>query len=79
MGIKVEIVVDVCFLREHRSEDSGALSFHLNIQEGKPVVGLFFHREVNGRVLVVEVVMECTELVVLVGPDCKYIIHVSQL
>ena len=31
MGFKVEIVVSVCFLSEHRSEDSEALSLHLSI------------------------------------------------
>ena len=50
----------------------------MNIQEGNPVVRLLFHSELNGRVLAVEVVMECAEAVVLAGRDCKHIIHVSQ-
>ena len=77
VGLKVEIEVSVCLLSEHRSEDSGALSLHLNIQKGNPVVELLFYSELNGRELVVEAVMECTRAVVLVRPDCKYIIHVS--
>ena len=65
VGFKVEIVVGVCLPSEHRSEDGGAL-------------GLLFQSELNGGVLAVEVVMEFTEVVVLVGPDCKHIIYISQ-
>ena len=50
----------------------------MNIQKGNTVVGLLFHSELNGGVLAVEVVMECTEAVVLAGADCKHIIYVSQ-
>ena len=78
VGFKVEIVVGMCLLSEHRSEDGGVLSLHLNIQEGNPVVGLLFHSELNGRVLAVEVVVERAESVVLVGPECKHVIHVPQ-
>ena len=51
VGFKVEIVVGVCLISEHRSEDGGALSLYMNIQEGNPVVGRLFHSEVNERVL----------------------------
>ena len=78
VGFNVEIVVSVCFLSEHRSEDSGALPLHLNIEEGNPVARLLFHSELNGRVLAVEVVMELTEAVVLAGPDYKRIVYVPQ-
>ena len=37
-------------LPEHRSVDSGALSLHLDIQEGNPVVGLLFH-DGRGQIL----------------------------
>ena len=76
VGLKVEIVVGMCLLSEHRSEDGGALSFHHNIQEGKLAVGLFFHSKLDGRMLAVEVVMEFTEVVVRVGPDCKHVVNV---
>ena len=52
MGLKVEIVVGMCLLSGHGSEDSGGLSLHQNIQEGNLVVGLLFHSELNGGVLV---------------------------
>ena len=51
VGLEVEIVVSVCPLPEHRSVDSGALSLHLDIQEGNPAVGLLFHGELNGGML----------------------------
>ena len=31
VGFKVEIVVGMCLLSEHRSEDGGVLSLHLNM------------------------------------------------
>ena len=57
VGLKVEIVVRMCLRSEHRSEDGGALSLHQNIQEGKLVVRLLFHSELDGKMLAVEVVM----------------------
>ena len=57
VGLKVEIVVRMCLHSEHRSEDGGALSLHQNIQEGKLVVRLLFHSELDGKMLAVEVVM----------------------
>ena len=65
----------MCFLSEHGSKDSGALSLHQNIQEGNLVVGLLFHSELNGGVLVVEMVMEFVEVVLLVGPDNKHVVN----
>ena len=48
------------------------LPFHQNIPEGNCVVKPLFHSELNGRMLVVEVVMEIAEMVVLEGQACKH-------
>ena len=55
VGLIFKIVVGVCLLSEHRSEDGGALSLYTNIQERNTVVGLLFRSELNGGgVLAVE-------------------------
>jgi len=77
MGIGMKTLLSMCFLPEHQVGERVVLILrYKNIQEREATIGLFFHGELNGRGLTVEVIEEEIQFLLDMGLDDISVIYI---